>query len=198
MPTLQISPLEYSCLFYRKVEIFSHCQGFKNVPGKWFLVDNYLFAFQNIYNQWKVGSIQNNQVNFIGLKDICESSQYRQFTFYYISALLQINGNINITQWLLFSLRKTAEKVGKNDVGIRFQISRHLRYQRLNIIRLLLKLNHDSIVLTLWLHKQPFRRRRLDLLCFISPRRRLYEPEAGNRVKYPGNLVNPVQYKKWS
>jgi len=105
------------------------------MPGKWFLVDNYLFVFQNIYNQWKIGSIQNNQVNFIGLEDIDEPSQYRQFTFYYISALLQINSNINITQWLLFSPCKTAEKVGKDDLGIRFQISRHQRYQRLNIIR---------------------------------------------------------------
>ena len=59
--------------------------------------------------------------------------QYRQFTFHYISALLQINGNINITLWLLFSRCNAVEKVGKYDVGIRFKISRYQKYKRLNI-----------------------------------------------------------------
>jgi len=62
------------------------------------------------------------------LKDIYNFLQYGQLIFYNIYALLQINGDINITQRLIFSLCKTAEKVGKNDVGIRIQIRRYLRY----------------------------------------------------------------------
>jgi hypothetical protein len=51
------------------------------VPFKRIVINNELSCFDDIHHQWDIGSIEDNQIDLIGIQDIHELPQDFQFGF---------------------------------------------------------------------------------------------------------------------
>ena len=85
------------------------------------LINKNLLFLQNIYCECQTCGIQNDQIDFIRLKDLRQFFQYFQFCFTEILAIINEDGNVHIAKRFRRTSGKTAEKIGKNNLWLSIQ-----------------------------------------------------------------------------